>query len=737
MIRLMMKNKLLYVVSILLLMLVACSNEDIVINENDGKLSRVSMDFPSSYNIENVKCLFFKNEELAYVGSVESSGAELKLPLEGNGVLYIVTNEGDKVNPSLGLTENYWQETSIGLDESGCPLNFMVGKVVIEDDKAEYATVMERGVARFDVTYAFPDTKVSSITLKGMAGKSYLIEKVPLSVPSDAEIVDLKVENDALTGEDQVGVLYAYEQVNPKATVEVEMFDGKVHSAKLPGQILRNKVYTLQIGRDGSLHSITVDEWKKEEDEIVAPDRNTFITVNEKLSDLNDRAFILPDARGVSVSYLSGSFDIALNCGEELEYVSDGNTLVEVTHLNPEASTLAERNVFRISKKLFAPNAPREDMKLQFRRKGFTEVYDEDCLTVIMEQNDDTLEGILDFNNENYGYDFECYIDGTLGTYTVGEGKTLSVDVPQSSPWIRLVQSAENSNEYTIQAGWRPNDPEADGRVQTATLIVTDRNGNRQEYTIKRRNFGLPVVNVAGVWWCKYNLKGTANDFNDQILTVADPVKEGSLLDYLKDCSVEELKAVMGDQYQGGNFEGLPLTLSDGKFEYLGFKPSVSVNINTQGKQMAPPGYEVPSQNDFRRLVNSNDAKLGYEPSVYNNNLSGDDSFRLNYNHGNRSVSIDDVVYGKVGFYDFCEEASAGDNNKHVVLFGWGHQWESGTGKIGTDDFIFAVNNGTSTSWMMEGWFSDMRGNWFKTTVHNNVKTRVIRCKKSPVDYIY
>ena len=38
------------------------------------------------------------------------------------------------------------------------------------------------------------------------------------------------------------------------------------------------------------------------------------------------------------------------------------------------------------------------------------------------------------------------------------------------------------------------------------------------------------------------------------------------------------------------------------------------------------------------------------------------------------------------------------DNNKHVVLFGWGHQWEAGTGNIGTDDFIFAVNNGTSTA---------------------------------------
>ncbi|MEJ8762886.1 hypothetical protein WKU26_05625 [Phocaeicola sp. HCN-40430] len=735
----MMRYKLWYVVSTLLLVLAACSNEDTVITKSGGKLSRVSMDFPASYNVDNIKYFYFENGKLGSSGSVQPTGTDLKLPLEGTGTLYVIANEGNKTSSFVGsgMTEEAWQDATIDLDESQKPLNFIIGKVAVEDNVAEYSAVMKRGVARFDVTYAFPGTKVRSLTLKGMAGKSYLIEKVPFSVPSDVENVDLKVEGEAITGEDQTGVIYAYEQINPEATVEIEMADGKVHSAKLPEQILRNKVYTLQIGRDGSLHSITVDEWTKEEDEILAPDRESFITVNEKLSVLNDRATILPDARGVSVSYLSGTFDLALNCGEELEYVDGGNGVIEVTPVNPEASSLAERNVFRIAKKLLAPNAPQQEAKLQFRRKGFSEVYDEDCLTVVLEKNDDTLEGMLDFNNETYGYDFGRYIDGTLGTYTVGEGKTLSVDVPQSNPWLRVVRSEENRNQYEIQAGWKPNDPEADGREQSAKLIITDRNGNKQEYTIKRRNFGLPVVYVAGNWWCKYNLKGTANDFNDQILASADPVKEGSLLDYLKDCSLEELKAVMGDQYQGGNLEGLPLTLSGGKFEYSGFKSSVSVNINTQGKEMAPPGYEIPSQNDFRRLVNSNDAKLGYDPAVYNNNLNGDDSFRLNYNHGNRSVSIDDVAYGKVGFYDFCEVASASDNSKHVVLFGWGHQWEAGTGKISSDDFIFAVNNGTSTVWMMEGWFVDMRGNWFKTLVQNNVKTRTVRCKKSPVEYIY
>lgn len=483
----MMKNILLYAVSILLSVLAACSNEDVIINEHEGKLSRISMDFPSSYNIENVKYLFFMDGELASVGSVQPAGSELKLPLEGAGNLYIVANEGDKINPSVGegMTEELWQNSIIDLNGSGKPLGFMIGKVAIENDVADYSVVMKRGVARFDVTYAFPGTDVRSITLKGMAGKSYLIEKTPLAIPADADKVDLMVDGEILTGEDQSGILYTYEQINPEATVEVVMGDGTMHSAKLPEQILRNKVYTLQIGRDGSLHSIEVGEWNREDDELVSPDRDSYITVNKDLSVLNGKATVFPDARGISISYLSGTFDIAVNCSEELVYVDGGNGLVEVTHINPEGVNLKERNVFRISKKLFAPNAPQKELKLQFRRKGLSEVYDEDCLAVVLEKNDDTLEGMLDFNNEDYGYDFERYIDGTLGTYTVGEGKTLSVDVPQSNPWIRVVQSAENRNEYVIQAGWKPNDPEADGRVQTAKLIVTDRNGSKQEYTIK------------------------------------------------------------------------------------------------------------------------------------------------------------------------------------------------------------------------------------------------------------
>lgn len=727
----MMKNKLLYVVSTLLLVLTSCSNEDTVITKSEGKLSRVSMDFPESYNIENLKYFYFENGDLESAGSAQLSGADLKLPLEGAGSLYIVANDGNKVTASAenGMTEELWQDVSIDLDESGKPLNFMIGKVPVKNDVAEYSVTMKRGVARFDVTYAFPGTEVKSLTLKGMAGKSYLIERVPLSVPADAGQVDLTIEGEILTGEDQSGVLYAYEQINPEATVEVEMPDGKVHSAKLPEQILRNKVYTLQIGRDGSLHSITVGEWTKEDDEIVAPDRDTFITVNEELSDLSDYITVLADSRGVSVNYLPATFDVALNCGEELEYVDNGNSWVTVTHINPEASSLAERNVFRISKKLIAPNCESSEVKLQFRRKGLSEIYDEDCLTVVLEKNDDTLEGLLDFNNENYECDFGRYIEGNLGTYTVGEGKTLSLEVAQSNPWVRLVQSAENRNAYVIQAGWKPNDPEADGREQSAKLIITDRNGNKQEYTIKRRNFGLPVILLNDIWWCKFNAIGNSRDFNDQILCAEDPTRASgqTVLEYLKSCSNEEFLKVWNSAYGGTSGQAMTAVYSNGKFTLNGYNSGESQHINHQDpKALSPEGYEMPTFDDYKRILGT--FAVPTSPTPFNPSNGGETYRSEIFMDKREGVTLGEGNLPEMRFITIS--SVKGKGTEPLTLYGVGCQWNNEA--INHNWLLFANYNPSTTGWLYRPTNANLEHNG---AAANN--TRIVRFKKSAVEYIY
>lgn len=727
-----MKNKLIYMVSALLLVLVSCSNEDTVITKENDKMSRVLLDIPSSENISKVKCLFFREERLAYTGTSQLSGGELKLPLEGAGSLYLIANEGDKVNLSTGngLTEMDWQDASIDLDESGKPFPFLIGKVLVESDAAEYSVEMKRGVARFDVVYAFQGTEIKRLTLKGMSRKSYLLERVPLSLPSDAGSVDLKVEGEVLNGQDQIGVLYAYEQINPEATVEVEMSDGKVHSAKLPEQIMRNKVYTLQIGRDGSLHSITVGDWVKEDDEILTPDRESGITVNEDLSKLNDYLTVLSDKRGVSVHYLPAEADIAVNCGEELEYVDGGGTMIEVSHLYPEALTLAERNMFRITKKLVPPNYPLKEVKLRFRRKGLTEVYEEDCLTVVLEKNDDVLEGsILDFSNENYECDFGRYVEGNLGTYIVGEGKTLSLEVSQSNPWLRLVQSPENSNSYVVQAGWKPNDPEADGREQTAKLIVTDRKGNRQEYTVKRRNFGLPVIKLNDIWWCKFNALGDSRNFEHQILCANDPTRglNQTVLNYLTNCANEDFLKLWNSAYGGNSGEAMTAVYKNGRFVLEGYKSTESEHINHQNpKALAPEGYEMPTFDDYKRILGS--FAVPASPAPFNPENGGAE-YRSEIGMTKRkNVTLGEGVISEIRFITIRSLKDKG--TEPLTLYGVGCQWNNEG--INQNWLLFANYNPDTQGWLYKPSNGNMEHNG---AAANN--TRVVRFKKSPVEYIY
>ena len=54
-----MRYKLLYAVFSLLLVFVACSSEDAVVNKENGKMSRVLLNIPTSEQLESVKSLFF------------------------------------------------------------------------------------------------------------------------------------------------------------------------------------------------------------------------------------------------------------------------------------------------------------------------------------------------------------------------------------------------------------------------------------------------------------------------------------------------------------------------------------------------------------------------------------------------------------------------------------------------------------------------------------------------------
>lgn len=109
--------------------------------------------------------------------------------------------------------------------------------------------------------------------------------------------------------------------------------------------------------------------------------------------------------------------------------------------------------------------------------------------------------------------------------------------------WIKLEEQDETPNSFRIIGGWKPNDPTANGRKQKATLVICNTDGtDREEYTVVRRNWGLPVTYLNGVWWCKYNAMGDSKNFSDQILSSNDPAaKAGKTL--LITCATVLLKS--------------------------------------------------------------------------------------------------------------------------------------------------------------------------------------------------
>lgn len=653
---------------------------------------------------------------------------------------YFIANAPKEVIPTYGATETAFKEMVMTgqLDNTLDPV--MLGVIDVDSYHWE-PIVMNRCVARLDLSMQVSGVVINRITVKGAADRSFLFPH-ETGTPEGLQLTNfvLNFADGGLT-DSKSRLMYLHEQQTgtPEVVIEATV-DGRLMELKekLPAKIKRNSLYTLKVYGNGAKLGIqlTENDWENGQDNESSV--ITLAKVNVGSSQLNG-ARVNERGDSVFIPYNDKTLSLAINTEEGMTVRTDGSLdLAEVS-----VAQNATRNGTALDKLTMVnitSNLKRIGVPLQY---SYLESFDSNGMmkgriVLVFEPNPVQMTGMLSFL-EGTAYDFNRYIDGEYARLIVPEGMKAELEFESGEDSWAILKKAEDGTEaLRLLGGWKPNDSTANGRKQAVKLKISNLDGSDMEtYTISRLNYGLPVAYVAGNWWCKYNLKGTANDFQDQILSSADPVKEGNLLNYLTTCTQEQLMDVMGDQYQGGNLEGLQLTLSEGKFEYAGFNANVSVNINTQSKQMAPSGYEMPSENDFRRLVASYDYKLPTNSIVYNNNMSGDDSFRMKYFHGNRAITIEDVAYGKIGFYDFCEEANINDNSKHVVIFGWGHQWEAGPGKISSGVIIFATNSGNGNSWTMEGHIDDQSATWFKRTGHNNTKTRAIRCKKSAVEYIY
>lgn len=591
---------------------------------------------------------------------------------------------------------------------------------------AELTVAMTRSVARIDLESTDQGVEVLQVSIGDLADEGYINPQTTAAHPQDAATTRFDKQYSTPLSNARETLFYLCEQQGTDIQAEVLVrFRNALHKMKasLPTTIRRNTVYTIHVyGRGGDV-TLNINDGDWEQGTTSGSETQIKAKINVEASALPTDVKVNSTCDSVFIPYTENNFNLVLDAEPGATVTVDGN----ITGVNVQATAnrtlepvarLAVNNVHRL------PGTIREYIHVNM----YKEQFHKGRIVLVFQPNPTQLEGdvILD---ENGICDFGRYIEGELGHLILPSGKIATVEADNGqTPWIKL---DEDAGSYRILGGWKPNDPEADGRMQEARLVITDNDGsNREAYPIRRRNWGLPVVNIGGTWWCKYNLRGNAKSFDDQI-SIADDLAAGtSLLERLSTCSDDELLTLMGGQYQGGNPDELPLSHNGTVFYHEGMKSSAQNWGQIPATQMAPDGYQLPTYDDYAFFVWGTNCNIGGVGTRTHQNSQGE---AITVNIVEREARFLDQSYGTIAFYDFEYEGN------HWTLYGLGHQWDTTAGNIARMFIIMAITGNTSSSWYMEGYAQANRPgqNWFKFTAQNSIKTRTVRCIKSPVEYIY
>lgn len=662
-------------------------------------------------------------------------------PTGRTGTLYFLANaSGVQDLEGVGSLDEFLQAKVSGAEMTELGL-LMTGRLSLDQDNGDDSVIlvsMRRGVARLDIDARAEGVRVSRIRLNNVATSGFVWDGDTVGSPDGTRFEEREFLYQQPLAQASSPVCYLYEQDNKALSVELHFSSGEGDhrlEVALPA-IRRNTVYTLKLLGNGANFRVEVDTVDWDEGASSDADLESKGLINVEASELGDSVLVSANRDTLYVPYRATDFRLVLSAVSGADAVVSGQVDGGQVLKESYSRSLDKALAFRVRSDYRMPGYPSEYLRLEVMRSGSLV----GRVTVVFQRNPILLEGGRILLDETGTCDFGTYVDGDLGVMTLPEGKSLAVrfDDPDV-PWVRLDRLEGLGNCYRIQGGWRPNDPDSDGRIQSARLVVTGKDGSiTDQFTLKRRNYGLPVVNINGTWWCKYNLRGNVKDFEDQIGVGDDPVPGASgLADYLNSCPAETLLSLMGDQYQAGNPQGLRLSKDEsGLFYYEGVRNNISVDFGSlPATEMAPSGYQVPGYNDFRTFTWSNNSNMGYGSNWFNNNMEGDLLLRFQY----FVVERQDVVwlgepYGSVIFYDF--RLNGGPDG--LVFFGLGHQWDATIGNVAPNNILFATCGSRGNTWQIEGYPQlDNKGNWYKYAGHNATKTRAIRCVKTPVDYIY
>ncbi|MGI6220036.1 MAG: hypothetical protein ACOYJE_09330 [Bacteroidaceae bacterium] len=659
------------------------------------------------------------------------------VPRERRGTLYFLANSSGWKGAAEAVVPGITREEDLDSlmarsEEMTVRGLLMTGRAELDEATSDVLAVeMQRAVARIDLYTPEENVEVRRVSIRGLYDRGRVFPQ-PVGTAAEGGADSLHFSRDygaaPLTVSREVLLYVAEQRSAAGAVVEIEaLLNGALHrlSVRLPQELRRNQIYTVQVRGNGAslAASVLYGGWESGDESGSAPRPAAWVDVAASMLGKGVRVSAHCDT--VFFPYTGGSWQLALHTRPGATVEVEGR--VEGVAVDAAAGTEAR---LQVDGRLRMPGTSDETLWLNVRETGLYT----GRVTLIFDGSPIRLGGMLELD-ENGICDLGRYVDGELGTVEIPQGKTLTVETAPGEVWMRADVAGvrtDGMRTYRILGGWRPNDPTADGRIQEGRLVIADEadGGNREEYVVRRRNWGLPVVKMGNTWWAKYNLRGDVRRFEDQITAATDPAAERDILDLLEHAPADSLLMMMGDQYQGGIFQGMPLRHDGTAFYHEGMRPSGQNFGLLEPTLMAPDGYQIPAYDDYAWLSANDNQNLGGIGSRTYSNRHGD---QLRVTIVEREVHFLGHRYGVVAFYAF----DSGDSR--WVLFGLGHQWNNTAGNIARMQLLLATHGNPDQTWVMEGYeAADRPGqNWIKFMPQNHIKTRTIRCVKTPVEYIY
>lgn len=710
-----------------------------------------------STHLENVTSLLYDGNAL--------SKRENHLTPDSEGYYAIATDKvkADKLllvagNHSLGSDDTPFEYTTLLNERTPAadfvttfPQLYYTGERKLSSLESSILELgLTRSLARLDFKKLTQlDVVIDSCVVTNLVDQSYWLpgNETPIA---EATYRTLSLQSDVFanlaSGVEGAAYFYESNDTAPQVTIytQINGIKNKLN-VTLPAPIERNKRYEIGINSNGAVlfTKLEVLPWEEGGSTEAKPE-NFSVKIDIDNSDFptgvwasatQDTLYIRPG--------FDGTFLLALDAATETE-VKLENSQMEVKPVVAARSNYTG-NLFELSVTKNDINRPTVSTYLYVKAKRESQYYDKH-LVIVREGYRSRFENVAIPTAQNR-LSYPDYADGNLATlhstYPIAEVQTTSGD--EQFNWVRAQQ---NEAGYLLEGAFKPNDVEAKGQEQTAIVTIRYEDGVEEEFVVSRKRQSLPVITQGGLYWAKYNMRGNSKSYADQIGFERD-IARNEFYDYLKNCSDEEFAYYVGAEYRGTSTEGLylkkdPLSETPALL-YEGYSAIPDGQIsNGSATAHCPAGYQMPSLNEWQHIYYTggqmtiptsgntnpfNTSAVSPAASDPTSTSSNDKNRFQMYRHTRESVVIDGVELKDVSIFKLVDiRFYAGEE---MVFLGFGNQSSATT--ITWGQVVYPVVTTNPTHFILN--FSNNRtsyGNLSGSGVH----TRVIRCVKSPTNYI-